>query len=122
MYRVEVLCHPGVHSSTQYGTGCTHMHNTTNTRNSILNLVCTEVLNLVRNFDANEDDSKHERHATAVHVGVISLTSTSEFYYLTSTSEWSVPEKRYMWILSTTENSTNRQILLKRNFPALVLH
>ena len=49
-------------------------------------------------------------------------TSTPEFYCLTSSSEDCPPKRGYIWIFSTTKNGTNRQILLKRNFPALVPH
>ena len=55
-------------------------------------------------------------------VGLKCLTSGPEFYSLTSFSEDCPPKRGYIWIFLTTKNATNWQILLKRNFPALVPH
>ena len=55
-------------------------------------------------------------------VGLKCLTSGPEFYSLTSFSEDCPPKRGYIWIFLTTKNGTNWQILLKRNFPALVPH
>jgi len=55
-------------------------------------------------------------------VGLIGINTCPNFYYANTCSEGCPPERGYILIFFTTENGTNRQILLKRNFPALVPH
>jgi hypothetical protein len=59
---------------------------------------------------------------SSTEIGLIPVTTCYNFHYPTTCSVGCPPKRGHILIFFTPENGTNRQILLKRKFPALVPH
>jgi hypothetical protein len=57
---------------------------------------------------------------SSTEIGLIPVTTRPNFHYPTTCSEGCPPKRGHILIFFGPENGTNRQILLKRKFPALV--